>query len=230
MAFAVIKTTATTELFANLVATLNLPSGIVDGDLLIMGVTLRNGQTATWPAGWTQIGFLNKTVDTSIEIRFRDADGTEGATIAVTLDTSASGCVGICYRIDSHHSSTAPEASTGADANSSTPDPDSLNPAGWGTEDTMWLVFCGHKTSIITAAPSSYTNLIAENNATAIAAGSARRELNAASEDPGTFTAAGSNRWTAMTVAIRPAAAGRTTRNTDSWALGTNVGMGFRMP
>ena len=27
-----------------------------------------------------------------------------------------------------------------------------------------------------------------------------------------------------------PAVVGRTTRNTDAWALGTNVGMGFRMP
>ena len=65
-----------------------LPSA-VSGDLLIVGVSTLSPTTITFPAGWTTLG----TEDTgslrlSSKWAYRQADGTEGSSVNVTLSTS----------------------------------------------------------------------------------------------------------------------------------------------
>ena len=58
----------------------------------------------------------------------------------------------------------------------------------------------------ITAFPTNYTDgsQITTTGATGTSLQSARRELNASSDDPGTFTIDSSRRWAAVTLAVRP--------------------------
>lgn len=189
--------------------TLNLPTGIASGDLLIAIFAVNNNPTVTWPTGWTQvvakagIGSSYRT-----EIRCRTADGTEGASISLTTSTSQTSAHG-SYRITGQAGGaceTIAVASTGAQGTSTTYDPDNLSP-GW-TDDTLWLALGVPDGGVtVTGAPANYTNLLTSATAD-IATGSSRRELNAASENPGTGTLSGFQDWDAFTLAVKPAAAG----------------------
>lgn len=196
----------------------SLPSGIVSGDLLIVKFTTSGGDgstTITWPPGWTQ--FFNVAVENGTRVRlaaaYRQADGTEGATIIVT--TSRSGdSAHHAYRISGAENPAVqpPQASAGATGNSNSPDPDSLTPTG-GAKDYLWLAISGHDDGndgyILPAPTTNYTNLLANESsgAAGVSAGSARRELNAASQDPGAFTLDDTNThyWVAATIAVYPA-------------------------
>lgn len=123
--------------------------------------------------------------------------GTTAASSAVTatggsgwsFDTASHGVV-----ISGAHASTPPEfaSATGLD-------PPNLDPAGWGVEDTLWLAYTCHFSSVTSGDPAGFTNLGGsggsrisyQNNATSAV-------------DPGTFT--GGTGSSAATVAIRPAA------------------------
>lgn len=92
---------------------------------------------------------------------------------------------------------------------STAPDPGSLNPANWDVEDTLWLAICGNDGNVsVSGYPTNYTNGLNTRAANSAGAGIgvARRELSAASEDPGAFTLSASDGWVAVTAAIRPAA------------------------
>lgn len=74
--------------------TLTKPSGVANGDLLIMmvGNDETNASTDGWNAvtGWTkEFGFANATGDSSFAIYWREADGTEGATQDVVNDSNS---------------------------------------------------------------------------------------------------------------------------------------------
>lgn len=188
--------------------TVNLPAGITSGDLLIVFFGAGNGVTVTWPGGWTE--FTSGTVAGSVQqnAAYRRADGTEGASITVTT-SAARRSVHASYRITGHHATSNPEgaSATGTSAN---PDPPNLAPS-WGTaEDVLWIVSETHSTSdAITAYPTNYGNTLEiATSVSALRLGSARRELNASSENPGTYTIANSRDWVAGTAAVRPAAGG----------------------
>lgn len=194
--------------------TVNLPASIADGDLLLaIFRTDISGPTHTWPSGWTLL--YDATGEPREEVRFRRADGTEGASITVTT-SGATLSIHRTYRITGHHTTTDPEAGTVASGSSLNPDPPSLSPS-WGAEDTLWFSVAAYHTfdtRTLTAFPTSYTDTFDDRQSDdGPAIGSCRRELNAASEDPGTFTisGAGTPAWKANTIAIRPAAAAATT-------------------
>jgi hypothetical protein len=197
--------------------TFNLPSGIVSGNLLIMFGTMTNlssDPTMTWPAGWTQLYSQafdgTDAVFGKADCYFRRADGGEGGSITVTVDVSSIESH-TSYRITGHHTTTDPEGGSATGGKDVNPNPPDLNPAGWGAEDTLWIAaaqYGDNQGPDITGFPASYTNTREDSNTVDSSAitGTARRELNAASENPGTFTAT-SHIWGAGTVAIRPAAA-----------------------
>ncbi|MFZ2886447.1 MAG: LamG domain-containing protein, partial [Minisyncoccia bacterium] len=170
-------------------------------------VALSNDPTSA-PAGWTEL--VNTTGGTSGgtgAIYYKIADGGEGATVNVT---SSSGSLSShnTYRISGVTGT--PEA-TSAGGSSNNPDPPSLTPS-WGAGDTLWIAMAGAgvqnaTTPNVTAYPSSYADGIEiSHNFAAFAgfsAGSARRSLNATSDDPGTFTINGTSpQWIASTLAI----------------------------
>lgn len=192
--------------------TVSLPSGIVSGNLLksIFSVDAA-GITVDWPAGWVEI--LQASVQfVTIAVAYRDADGTEGATIEVMTNDfeQSSHC---SYRITGHEDpdTQAPEISSNAFGVSTTPNPGSLTPTG-GAKDYLWLAVHAHdmgaEITTTDAFPTSYSNGISIEgaNTTGTGVGCAERQLNASSEDPGTFTISAVQRWNAATIAVHPAA------------------------
>lgn len=187
------------------------------GDLLVVHFVADGVPAITWPANWvgatpvTHGGGAN--VASSSTWAYKIADGTEGASISVTTDVSEKSAHR-AWHIQDWHGTTVPEA-TSATGNDANPDPPNLSPS-WGAEDTAWLVLSGHENSQtpVNAYPTNYTDTFTQNTvggggsaATNVVQGVAERQLNAASEDPGTFTLSGSRLWAAFTVAVRPAAA-----------------------
>ncbi|MCX8140041.1 MAG: hypothetical protein N3E46_10185 [Gemmataceae bacterium] len=84
-----------------------------------------------------------------------------------------------------------------------------MTPSG-GAQDYLWLAIVGTEgTQTFTADPSGYTHVhtVSTTGSTAATNGSVRvvsRQLNASSQDPGTFTMSASEDWTAVTIAIPP--------------------------
>ena len=191
--------------------TVNLPGGISAGDLLIAIFAVDDTPTITWPAGWTQLAEdVGALSEVTASIYYREADGTEGASITVTTDVSE-GSAHTTYRITDWHGTSAPEISAVSSDATSTPDPNSLSPS-WGAEDTLWLaVVCywpGSRT--VSSYPTNYTDGINDrwSSSSGTGVGSGRRELNSSSEDPGTFTLSASARNASYVIGVRPEGAG----------------------
>lgn len=184
-----------------------LPASLVAGNQLYMLLTCRNAATViTTPDGWTR----DLTVNTNVSLGFfrKVSTGGEGASVAVTTDLSVA-CSWQVEQWAGVHGSTAPEHSTVATGTSSTaPNSTGVTPS-WGAEDTVWLTWFGVTANpTISAYPSNYTgnNTYAVSSGTSnTVTGSATRELNTTTQDPGAFTISASNNWAAFTTAIRPA-------------------------
>ena len=195
--------------------TVTLPGSISAGNLLIAvfsyGIT---GNTVTFPAGWNAIanGAAEQTngSDEGIATAWRKADGSEGANITVTTGVNARSA-SVVLRITGHidPATQVPEAANTVGLNGSA-DPPSLTPTG-GAKDYLWIA-CGANSHLdsYTGAPTDYSNLTATEADTGTAGnssqvGTAERQLNAASEDPGAFTGANAAaEWAAVTIAVHP--------------------------
>lgn len=214
-------TAATATGFATSVTSMavSLPASISAGDLLLAFVEVRNAGTWTKPTNWNDISTLSQAGGGSVGKLngfYKIADGTEGATATWTASTGTT-AVWQVYKVTSWHGTTPPEAVT-ASGDVSSANPPSVTPS-WGADDTLWMAVAGHtaaSAAAFTAAPTNYSNFVnsgASSGGAAVSVASATRQLNASSEDPGTFTAGGSNRWwAAATIAVRPAAGGGASR------------------
>src|SRR3989304_5266827 len=94
----------------------------------------------------------------------------------------------------------------GANGTNSAPDPANAVP-DWPQGETLWIAFAGHDNGTVStdSGPSSYANFRNDrwNNVDGVGLASARRELDASSENPGTFALSASEEWRAQTTAIR---------------------------
>jgi hypothetical protein len=209
--------------------TINLPSGIANGDLLVVFFTTDgSSESHSYPAGWTKLLAEYGTGYTG-SIGCRVADGSEGSTILVTLTSAEQSCH-TSYRITGQFSSATVAdyiaASTIVTGTSAAPDAGALNPANWNVEDTLWITSCslngaGGSTPRITVYPTSYTDGRSDISAggNGCVNGTARRENATSSEDAGAFTSDTVVAWGASTVGIRPAAASAVQLE---WHPGTN--------
>jgi hypothetical protein len=213
LTFAVVEATNTSfENSAQTTHNISLPAGVSSGDLLIAVLSLDgNNADSTWPSGadlWTEQLDLASSGN-RLSIAYRNADGTEGATVDVTTDNSRKSSH-MTFRI-SGHAVQAPDITAGATGSGANPNPDSLTPAG-GAADIVWLAICGtdHEWDF-TGWPTDYSNNQLEVNSSSGSFGSsaaaATRNLNTTTQDPGTFTHDGSDQWVACTMAVYPSAA-----------------------
>jgi len=191
--------------------TVALPADISSGDLLLVFFAVEGLNTITFPEGWTEIFEVAQSTEVTFGIAYRQADGEEGATITV-ISSISNYSAHVTFRITGHEDpgTQAPEVSTGATGYSQTADPDALTPTG-GAKDYLWLALVGFDTGYnIDGFPTDYTDG-AWREEGHVSAGHCRRELNAASEDPGIFTFQYSGvDWVACTLAVHPAAVGWT--------------------
>ena len=221
MAFPIVETTNNGTTADGTSHTVNLPTGIVSGNLLLAMFSLSTPATATWPAGWTELYDTASAGTLMGSGAYRVADGGEGASITVTTSIGGEGSYNT-YRISGQHASSAPEVGTSATGSSTTPDPPAVTPT-WGSADTLWFAVMHHDFCTVTTAPTNYTNLLAQDGATPVTA-SARRALAAADENPGGFTVSAADAWVAQTCAVRPAeAGGATTKRLLTLGLGSVV-------
>lgn len=187
--------------------TVTLPANIVAGNLLIVFMGIGSGTYhCTFPQGWTELFHAHKAGYFSFGCWYKVATN-EGASITVTTTDLTRACW-TSYRISAY--SGAPEAGVLVQSVGETniPDPPNLAPS-WEAKDTLWLVCDGNYGSYTTSAyPANYTDGRTDfpNNSANVNVASARRSLNAAQENPGTFTLNHTAYWMANTVAIQPVA------------------------
>lgn len=202
-AFPVVEGTNTSSDAAGATHTVSLPANIVEDDILIIGFTLDDNAAVTWPTGWTEaVSVING--GRQLAVGYIEADGTEGATVDLTAGAAAS--THTSYRISGgrvNTTATPVEASSGATADSTTPDPDNLNVSA-GEKNYLWLAFTGTAgAGSISTAPANYSNLLTVDTASSNI-GSAERRIAASSQDPATFTATSSVAWMATTIVVFP--------------------------
>jgi hypothetical protein len=214
MAFPTVVTVANNNDTANsLTRNATRAGSLVVGNLELVGIAAdiaSSGTTITMPSGgWTQLATHQFGSAVRGSVFYRVVDGSEGAT--AQIDTSASEATARhFYQVGAWFGALAGvEVSAVAGAGSTNPDPNGVTPS-WGALDTLFITFAMNDGNVaITAGPANYTNFGNTRWANTAGCGvaSARRELNAASDDPGVFTMA-TEQWVAFTVAIRPAAGG----------------------
>lgn len=212
MAFPTRAATAT-SLQSSLVTShvISLPTGIVSGDLLIPVIGFgAGGKGPSWPAGYTV--FANPGGNDVANAARRVADGTEGSTITVTT-TSGEQSVHISQRITGAATAGTILEDAEATGGGDNPNPPNLAPSG-GSKEYLWIELCGGIGTFanfrLGASPSTnYTGAV-RNPSNNIDMGTAYRQLEASSENPGTWssTGAGFGGWAAVTIAVWPAAAG----------------------
>jgi hypothetical protein len=192
---------------------LTYPTNLANGDLILAFIATDGGVAPSWPAGW----FSNSTGSTTtLGWAKKKSDGTETGSFNVTLSQAEQGGWRV-FRITNwegtigtgiiNNSAGASVVSLATSGTSTTPNPPALNPNNWGSEDTLWFAAAGAAASAtFSAFPGSYTNTSSDvaGGASAASLGIARRELNTASEDPGTFTVSSTVVWQAVAIGIRP--------------------------
>ena len=216
MAFPAIATTATTNgTTATTSAVVTMPSGLAAGDLIIVVFRAAADGNVT-PAGWTE--FLESNADASDDgttFLWRKATGDANDTLTMTITSSKFAAA--AYRITgaADPAVTPPQSAAVETTGTSTlPDPPSLTPTG-GAKDYLWIWsggWEGEQTSPPASNPTNYTlSPIGANSGTAGAVTTncrvalAARQLNAASENPPSWTISASDDWTALSIAVHPA-------------------------
>uniref|UniRef100_UPI003F49A749 hypothetical protein n=1 Tax=Pseudonocardia sp. CA-138482 TaxID=3240023 RepID=UPI003F49A749 len=217
MAFPTVVSQTPVQIAAAASYTVTMPAGGTNGDLWLVVADIDATHTpATTSTGWTRIGVSGTGAGTSFGA-FGGIKGTASTSLVLTngsitvvcqtntfIITGWAGVVANIGFADFTNSSTA----------DATPNPPALTPTG-GAQDYLWIVNCSLPTSATgaqpTTAPTNYTNLLISPTSGSGSASignlaTAWRNLNAATEDPGTFSGGTSNLWSAETLAIPPAA------------------------
>ena len=143
---------------------ISLPENTITGSRLILYISVDDVVTFTWPdPGWTVL-FSDTNSSVSLDIAYRDIDGTEGfsggddfITVTTNLNRSSSH---ISHRIQGFDSSTAPEVSTGTTGSSTSPDPDAITPSSGDTDYLIFAVEAHNTGSTTTTPPTNYSNQI----------------------------------------------------------------------
>lgn len=194
-----------------------LPSGIQNGDTLFLFFNLNNGLLDT-PAGWTKIvdySFADVlSLSPHVYAFVRDADGTEGTSVALTWVGGNLKWSSFAYRISGSDASANWTLSTEHTASSTTADANSLSPPG-GAKDYLWIYFGGSQNAYTVASPATgYTDLESQTSAGSGSANSkstswacTKSTTAATTENPPAWTVAGTGVGHAeWVIAIPPAA------------------------
>lgn len=192
----------------------NMPATVNAGDLLFVWFVLQqeaSTRTITVPGGWTTIHNGRPTSGIVCCLAVRAADGSEDGgsyNFSTAASVRAAAYVG---RI--RQGTWAGDESTDVDGvvagGSGDPNPPSVS-AGWGADDNLYIALAGGNNNTTATAPSSYGNL-QDDSFTAslfysLTVAVATRELNASSDDPGTFNySSNPSVWSAATIVIKPA-------------------------
>ena len=206
--FPVVEATNTSHTDASVTShTVNLPSGIVAGNLLIVVFGNANAVGTSSVSGFTQLT-TQTNASGRLTLFYKTATGSEGATVAGSTSVNTIAAQN-AYRISGWTGTPEAVTTSGSDAN---PNPPNLTPS-WGNTKTLWIAASvsdrAGATHAITVFPSGFSGGIQASGVvpvvlTSCTVGSAWIDVQAASEDPGTFTLNASVPWATATIGIRP--------------------------
>jgi hypothetical protein len=184
--------------------TVDMPSGSGGTLLTILGFDARPIVSGQIPDNWASNVNTAHSGDLCALRAYTLPGGAGGASQTITTD--AGQCSGHhTMRLDG---AAAFEAAVFQGTTGSSFDPPSLDPS-WATEDVLWIPVSVNDdgTITITGFPTNYIGtgqVNAGDAADGVTLAWARRELNAASEDPGAFTASGTAAFCTALIAVRP--------------------------
>lgn len=230
MAFPIIPTVANGRIIgrnqADAVATRTSPDLSTltksSGDLLLCIVIAYQAGVASagfsnWTAGWTEIvDQPSSTTGMAIGAAIKTSTGSETGTVSCLQASVTGHATIIVMAISGVDTGTTPEATAIAVANNAAANPALLDPVNWAAEDTLWVSVAGSGetsttgswTGTSTTPPTNYTNPfnIAGSDVLNGSDGAvAFRQLNATSEDVGTWVVdTSNNRSCALVIAVRP--------------------------
>lgn len=167
------------------------------GELLLFMSTRNDSFSFTASGDWTQVRIQAQGSVLVHQIFYTVATAD---TISLTLTSSSSStCSGVFVRVAGADGSQPFSSSTSA--LSAVPDPPNLNAVT--AKDYLWIATRSQvSTANPTAGPANYSGLT-NSAGSSVRTSIAWRQLNAASENPGTFAVA-SSRYAAATLAITP--------------------------
>jgi hypothetical protein len=223
MAFPTIQTAdTTTGTTGNSTSwTITYPANIAAGDLLLLFIAIDGGNGRGTLTAWSSLGVGITNAASSMAFFKKVAVGGESGTFTYAPGSSESGAWR-CFRITGWEGTIGTTVVNDVDSGavtstitvtgspSANPNPPSLDPNNWATEDTLWFAACSIDTSrTISVYPYANNNTA---DGTALGSGGATLGLctttsAVSSLDPGTFTASASDDWCALTVGVRPVAA-----------------------
>lgn len=190
--------------------TIVLPATINAGDLILVAISSNTNAAITFSATGYSSLISDTTSGSSFGVLFKSAAGTEGGT-TLTINLSASGRTAqVAMDIRGWGGATPGQAE--AIGASGAPNPPSLTPAG-GAANFLWIAIGQNKdtSNTLTSDPTNYNlGVIDSGNSGSGSTGTpliaaAARQLNAATEDPGTFTfLATTTAWSAATISVHP--------------------------
>jgi len=179
-----------------------LPGGIVAGELLLIVNAFRaNSSIPGWNTGVSSA---------LINVFWKIADGSEGASATISSSSGTSLGASVAYRI---RGGTSVQVSTPATAASTNPNPSALSPS-WGNKKTLWFAGMGAQqvgsggAITVSAYPSGFSNPQTDIGISSFPVGQrvavAEKAEKTATQDPGAFTISPSLTWYAATIGVRP--------------------------
>lgn len=147
-------------------------------------------------AAWTAIAHSTSGNSSRLAVFAKIAAG-GGGDVLTLLTNGAVRATAVCYRITGHGSSVA--VGSFASATSTNGDPPAVSISG-AAQDVLFIAALASASSVASAAPASYGTLTTAAG-TISAVSTADRNLNATTDNPGTFTNTSQN-WTAVAVAV----------------------------
>jgi hypothetical protein len=185
----------------------NLPSGMTEGETIIVMVGVRRNlgtETASTPANWTTIHDSGENETQLLAFWRKVETGWKTDTTVTVSITASAACSAISYRFSgaADPDVSPPEGDSAfSDTADINPDPPALDPAG-GVKDIKWIAAYYHRDS---ATASVWPYGADASNPTDTMMESCSDDLAQDSEDPDQYTT-GSSPWTAITIAVHPAA------------------------
>lgn len=195
--------------------TVNLPSGIVAGNLLLIFFANNEDRLPSTPSGWTRLvtdaatGGTSSNQDT-LTVFAKIATGSEGATVSCTTAANVRSAH-TSYQVTGNRNGVTAAEILAAIVVGASNQPKSPNLApGWGAAMILWFsaIAATDGSRTISSYPAGYTLGQLTVSSTGSSAGSriasAAKSGTTASEDPGVYTLNSSDNWVAVTVGIRP--------------------------
>lgn len=191
--------------------TINVPSGLTSGDLILVFFLSTGNNTHTPPSGYSTL-FSTFDADSSVKssVWYKISDGSETATTATTDFSLKS--VHTTLRVSGVDTATSLSASSVNGVLSSAPNPPSVT-ASWGSDTNLYLAI-GQWTGFgitVSSPPTGYASVRSDHMEGGASSdldnGIYYKEATSSSEDPSAFSMSTSAEINVFTLAIKPAAA-----------------------